>query len=151
MGFFSSIFSTGVSEGVKAVSEGVGGLAIKIRTAITGVNPEKQAELEKLAQEAEAMALQGQLAVNKAEAQHRSVFVAGWRPAIGWVCALSLAAFFIPQYSLGAWIWVKACLAQNTILPFPMSANGLLELVGGMLGLGLLRTVEKVKDVQTKH
>ena len=72
---------------------------------------------------------------------------AGWRPAIGWVCAMSLAVFFIPQYSTATYLWVKACLAVGSIVPYPVDAEGLMELVFGMLGIAALRTYEKKQGV----
>lgn len=89
-------------------------------------------------------ALQGQLDTNKAEAASNSVFVAGWRPAIGWVCAIALFYTFIGYPLL---LWVSATFAPQ-IKPPVLSNDGMLfELMFGMLGLGGLRTFEKVKGV----
>ena len=96
-----------------------------------------------------------QVELNKVEAGHRSIFVAGWRPWIGWVAGFSLALYFIPQFVMGAVIWTKACYeilsavtltAENitTVLPpYPVNGDALLELVIAMLGLAGLRTLEK--------
>lgn len=75
-----------------------------------------------------------QTEINKIEAQHRSLFVAGWRPAIGWVCAIGLAFPFIVN-PLIEW-------AGGTGLKIPM--DQLMELVVALLGLGTLRTFEKL-------
>lgn len=103
----------------------------------------------------EKFRLQIQADVNQAEAGHRTLFVAGWRPWIGWVGGMGLALYFIPQYVAGAAIWCMACwqVLQTTAItadnvtsvlpPYPVTADGLLELVIGMLGLGTLRTLEK--------
>jgi hypothetical protein len=84
-----------------------------------------------------------QMDVNKTEAASRSVFVAGWRPAVGWTCAFAL--FY--QYVLcpvGMWI----SYASGYPLPNPPSLDGqLMELLMGMLGMGALRTFEKLKGV----
>ena len=85
--------------------------------------------------------LQGE--INKLEAQHRSIFVAGWRPFIGWICGISLGAYFIPQFVFGSYLWLNTCLAQHTILPYPIKPTGLIDLVLALLGLGALRTAEK--------
>ena len=82
---------------------------------------------------------------NRIEAQHRSIFVAGWRPAIGWVCAAGLAAYFLPQYALAAWLWARTVLATGALAPFPVRADGLFDLVLAMLGMGTLRTIEKLQ------
>jgi hypothetical protein len=84
-----------------------------------------------------------QIEVNKVEAQHRSVFVAGWRPFIGWTCAIAMAYHFVMQ----------------PIIVFSLSANGvdyslpefdmasLMTVVLGILGLGGMRSFEKYKGI----
>lgn len=86
-----------------------------------------------------------QVDLNKVEAQHRSLFVAGWRPAIGWICSFSLAVYFIPQFVIGTIFWTLECIAEGGVVPYPLSVKGLMELVLGMLGLAGLRTYEKYK------
>ena len=80
-----------------------------------------------------------QIEVNKVEAQHRTVFVAGWWPFTGWVCATALAYHFIIEPVLVfflSWYGVEIQLPQ-----FDMGS--LLTVLMGMLGLGGLRTYEK--------
>jgi uncharacterized membrane protein len=80
-----------------------------------------------------------QIEVNKEEAKHRTVFVAGWRPFTGWVCATALAYHFIIEPVLVfflSWYGVQIQLPQ-----FDMGS--LLTVLMGMLGLGGLRTYEK--------
>lgn len=85
-----------------------------------------------------------QLEVNKVEAAHSHMFVAGWRPAIGWVCAFAFAYQLILQ-PLAMFCFSAAGIV---IPPTPMLDNDLLGwAMGGMLGLGTMRTVEKVKGV----
>jgi Holin of 3TMs, for gene-transfer release len=131
--------------GIKGVFEGIGSLAKDIRSAITGeISPEKKAEIENKLVELESMAQQGQVETNKVEAASTSVFVSGWRPAIGWICGISIGSYFIPQYVLAAVLWTKACWVAGTLIPYPIpEPHGLLELIIGMLGLGIYRTVEK--------
>lgn len=88
-----------------------------------------------------------QALANVTAANHRSSFVAGGRPALLWVAAMGLFVFFPVKFSIGAFIWAKACLAQNVILAFPFSGENIMELVGMLLGLASLRTVEKIKGV----
>jgi len=84
-----------------------------------------------------------QIEVNKVEAQHRTVFVAGWRPFTGWICASALAYHFILEPVL---IFVLA--TQNIQLTLPTFDMGsLLTVLMGMLGLGGLRTYEKAKGI----
>ena len=85
-----------------------------------------------------------QIELNKAEAQHRSVYVAGWRPFIGYVCGVAFLYHFVLQPVL---IFVIAATG-HTIPPLPeFDMDTLLTVLGGLLGLGGLRTLEKVKKV----
>ena len=84
-----------------------------------------------------------QLEVNKVEAAHRNVFVAGWRPFTGWVCASALAYHFILEP-----IIVFGLALSNIQLTLPQFDMGsLLTVLMGMLGLGGLRTFEKSKGL----
>lgn len=86
----------------------------------------------------------GQLEINKTEAAHRSVFVAGWRPFIGWCCGLGVAySFFLrPILTWTLAMWHPSCP------PLPALDNGeLFAMLGGLLGIGGLRTWEKTKGV----
>ena len=76
--------------------------------------------------------------MNKIEAQHRSLFVAGWRPAIGWICAGGIGFAFIGNPLLERFV-----PGDPVNVPLDM----ILELVLAMLGMGALRTFEKVKGV----
>ena len=80
--------------------------------------------------------MKGQLDVNKTEAAHKSLFVAGWRPSIGWVCSLGLLYNTIIANILG--IWVDLPEIDTTLL---------VPVMMGMLGLGAMRSYEKVNSV----
>lgn len=103
----------------------IGGLALDLREAIKGkeLDPNQILEL--------------QTKINEVEAQHRSMFVAGWRPSVGWVCSLAFAYHFIVFPII------------RTIYPdvdFPeLDTEPLFTVLMGMLGLGGLRTFEKLK------
>ena len=102
-----------------------------------------KAEMElQLVQAANAAAM-AQVEVNKIEAAHSSVFVAGWRPSIGWVCAAGLAWAFVvaPVAS-----WALLVLGVKAELP-AIQFDHLFELVLAMLGIGGLRTFEKMRGV----
>ena len=78
MGFLAKLFAPAVGETVKGIGEGVSTLANGIRTAITGeLSPDKRAELEKMAIEADKLYQMSQTEINKIEAQHASIFIAG--------------------------------------------------------------------------
>ena len=84
-----------------------------------------------------------QLDINKTEAAHRSIFVAGWRPFIGWTCGLALFYTYVLQPIL---IFVMAHM--NLLIDLPqMELGEMMPVLMGMLGLGGLRTFEKFKGV----
>ena len=86
----------------------------------------------------------GQLEVNKTEAAHKSLFVAGWRPAIGWICGLGMAAHFllIPIAN-----FVLALTGSAIVIPL-LDTGEMMPVLMGMLGLGAMRTYEKKQGVQ---
>lgn len=88
--------------------------------------------------------LMGQLEINKVEAAHQSIFVAGWRPASGWICNSGLVYTFLLQPIL-TWACTVAGVAQPPGIPF----DALYVLLGSLLGVGTLRTVDKVKGVSS--
>jgi len=86
----------------------------------------------------------GQLEINKAEASHKSIFVAGWRPFIGWTCGIALAWHFVLQ----PLIMFLSVLFGFTLPELPAFDMGsLMTVLMGMLGLGGLRTYEKQKGL----
>jgi roadblock/LC7 domain-containing protein len=102
-----------------------------------------KAEMEQQLVTAANAAAMAQVEVNKVEAGHSSVFVAGWRPSIGWVCAAGLAWAFVlaPIAS-----WALVVLGIKAELP-AIQFDHLFELVLAMLGIGGLRTFEKLRGV----
>lgn len=84
-----------------------------------------------------------QIELNKQEAKHRNVFVSGWRPAIGYVCALGLFLYYPVRFGVATWLWAKEVLATNQLIDYPIDAGDLMQLVLGMLGMAGLRTYEK--------
>ena len=85
-----------------------------------------------------------QLEVNKTEAAHKSLFVSGWRPAVGWTCCIGLAS----QYILIPMANFTLALADSTIEIPVLDMATMMPVLMGMLGLGAMRTVEKTKKVQ---
>ena len=105
----------------------------------------EKAKLELLAQaqnQEVSLALE-QIKVNLAEAQHSSIFVAGWRPFIGWTCGLGLMWNFL-GYPLATWV---AELYYPNFTPPVLLSENLLELTLAMLGMAGLRSWEKWKQV----
>lgn len=100
-------------------------------------------ELLKMQEQGELARITSQLKVNEVEAANPSKFVSGWRPFVGWVCTGALAIQFILA-PIGMWI---ASLAGHATTFPSLDMGTLLTLLGGMLGLGGLRTIEKVNGV----
>lgn len=99
-------------------------------------------ELLKLSQSGEL----AQIAVNQEEARSSSIFVSGWRPFIGWVCGMACA---------WNWIGLKIVVAITTYLGYriniaPADLGEMMPVLMGMLGLGGLRTIEKINGVAGK-
>jgi hypothetical protein len=84
-----------------------------------------------------------QMEVNKVEAAHRSIFVAGWRPFIGWTCGIALALEFLVR-PIAQW---GLLIAEKTITLPNIDNEALYPILMGLLGLGTLRTYEKFKGV----
>jgi hypothetical protein len=147
------------------IFSGITGIISAVAGAITGktpLTPEKQAEiieqaanLEAQARAADSALQQAQIAVNQVEAASADPFVRRWRPAVGWVCVCGLAYQFLicpilPWVVKCVGIFLVMCgvhLQSGVHLPILPTLNDstLLSMLGGILGLGAYRTVEKVK------
>lgn len=110
-------------------------------------DPERR---DKARMEAEATLLsllgqqqQGQVEINKQEAASPHLFVAGWRPFIGWVCGVGLGYTYVVA---PIWAWWLTLYYPSSSMPV-LPTDNLFELVLAMLGLGGLRTFEKLKGV----
>lgn len=127
-------------------------LAAKVLDAIDPLldrffpDPDKKAELRNALLGELAKFDQAQLAVNAQEAAHASIFVAGWRPFIGWVCGLGIAYSFIaaPLIQAMVSIWRPGFV-------LPAIDNHLWELVFGLLGMGALRSFDKMQGSDTRR
>jgi hypothetical protein len=103
-------------------------------------------ELLKLQESGELSKMTAQTDINKVEASSSSLFVSGWRPAIGWVCALAL----LYQYILRP-LATSILPAFHIAMPPLMGLDdNLWQLMMGMLGMGGLRTYEKTQGVASK-
>ena len=88
-----------------------------------------------------------QIEVNKAQAAHPSIFVAGARPAIMWICAFGLGWQFVFQ---PVFIWVLAVTSYSVPMPV-IPTDGLLTLTLSLLGLGGMRSFEKMKGIHREN
>jgi len=103
-------------------------------------------ELLKLQQNGELAQITGQMEINKVEAASSSIFVSGWRPSIGWICG----AGFAVQFVIGPLAEWGAALAGHPVKFPQMDTGTMMPLLLGMLGLGGLRTAEKLADKAAK-
>lgn len=140
----STIIGSNVGD---AVTKIIGMFKVDPTVALT-----KQVEVEEIKlqlagklQDAVNAQLQGQLDTNKQEAASTSMFVAGWRPFIGWICGVGLGTQFIvnPLFT-----WISALSTKTHVpIPFPtLDLGTLMTLLFGMLGLGAMRTYEKTNN-----
>ena len=101
-------------------------------------------EIATMAEKQAHEAAMAQVEVNKAEVQHKSIFVAGWRPMVGWTCAVALAYHFV----LAPLILFGVGISGVEIPDLPaFDMDSLMTVLLGMLGLGGLRTYEKQKGL----
>lgn len=126
MNWLTSLFSSSAAQPIEAV----GNVLDKLFTS-DEEKLDKQILMQRLVQRPAEV----QAEINKIEAQHKSIFVAGWRPFIGYVCGLGLANVFLVNP------WIEWYLDR----PGPTIPTDVLgEIVFALLGLGALRTVEKL-------
>ena len=128
------LFDAALSEGLKIINKWI---------------PDKDAHAKAVAEYNAAMlAADTQLAiaqteVNKVEASNSNLFVSGWRPAIGWVCGIALLYHFILQPMI---TFLCALFGHAVQLPI-FNMDALNTILMGMLGLGSMRSFEKIKGV----
>ena len=121
---------------------GVGEVAGLANTVINKLWPDKT-EQEKQELAAAVMVVQGQIDTNKEEAKSPSVFVSGWRPFIGWACGVACAWNWI---GLKVALFIAAYLGHPPNIT-PADITEMMPVLLGMLGLGGMRTVEKIQGV----
>ena len=139
--------------GITPIVEAVGAIADDL---FTSDEERAKADLESMkvgldAARVDAGLIAGQQEINKVEAAHASIFVAGWRPAIGWVGVLALAYQYI-LYPLMTWAWAWLTAqgwVPSSVTPPPiLDIEALMVLMTGILGIAGARTFEKVRGIQ---
>lgn len=148
MGLLSGVTIDKIDIG--GIFSGFGTLLKDVRTAITGkapLDPTKLAELEAKALEIEQLMVTAQTDINKIEAANPKMFVSGWRPAVGWICALGLFSqyFIFPIAS-----WILPIIGHPEIKLPTLDVADLYPLLFGLLGLGAMRSFDKFKGVASK-
>lgn len=131
--------------GIGSVIEAVGKVADDLITT-----DKERLELELRGREIDQRTDLAQMEVNKQEAAHASVFVSGWRPAIGWIGAAALGYQFL-LYPIMLWLWTWAQgaghIPANLQPPPVLKADELWVILSGILGIAGMRTYEKQKGV----
>lgn len=101
-------------------------------------------ELQRLAMENKL--LEGQIAINLEEAKSGKMFIGGWRPAIGWTCAVSLFCYYVPYILIATILWAHRVWVDGFLYPRPdLGIADLLGLVGTLLGMSVIRTKERLE------
>ncbi len=131
-----SFLSRLIGGGVVSAAEGVAGI---VDMFVETDDEKRAAELIRAKLMMQPSLVQTEL--NKIEAGHRSAFVAGWRPFIGWVCGMALLYNFVLR-DLLAWLILNTGLQAS--MPPDLAMDELLTVLLGMLGLGAFRTAEKM-------
>jgi len=141
--------------GIGSIIEGVGKVADSLITTdkerLEMALEERRLDLEeKRIDQATDLA---QVDINKIEAASSSVFVSGWRPAVGWVGVLGLAYQFL-GYPLMQWCWAFGqgveLIPAGLSAPPDLDVEQLMTLLAGLLGFGGMRSFEKHKGVASK-
>lgn len=96
--------------------------------------------------DAQLAAAQQQTDINKAEATNVNIFVSGWRPFVGWVCGGGLAYQYLADPLLS---WFAAIM--HWPIPPSLDLQTLITMLGGLLGFGTMRSVEKIKGINSGH
>lgn len=102
---------------------------------------EAQEALETAAASQDFQLLIEQIKVNAIEAQSDNFFKSGWRPSVGWICSVAFGLHFV-IFPILNW-FIMLCGGQPILVPFQMDT--LLTVLLGLLGLGTMRTIEKIR------
>lgn len=133
-----------IGAGLQIINKFIPDPAQKAQAAYEMAQLQQQKEFKEL--DVQIQAMQAQTDTNKAEAGNQSIFVAGWRPFVGWVCGCGLAYQYLVDPLIS---WVAAI--QHWPIPPSLDLSTLITMLGGMLGFGAMRTVEKLNGVANGH
>ena len=131
--------------GIGAIIDSVGKVASDLITT-----DKERIELELEGRRIDQATDLAQMEVNKTEAQNQNLFVAGWRPAIGWVGAAAMAYQFLAYPLLvWSWTWMQAeqIVSQDVKPPPMLDTEALGVILSGMLGIAGMRSFEKTRGV----
>jgi hypothetical protein len=139
------LVATGLLEiGAKLIDKILPDPAAQAEAKLKLLELQQNGELAQL--QADTDLAKGQMETNTAEAQSGSLFIAGWRPFLGWVCGTGFAV----QFVLGPLLsWGSALYGHPITFP-SLDIETMMPMLFGMLGLGAYRTAEKIKGVAAK-
>jgi hypothetical protein len=126
-----------IATGLKILDKVIPDPAQKAEAQLKLLQLKQAGEFKEL--EADLQMAQGQMDINKIEAASDNLFVAGWRPAVGWVCVLAFAA----KYIGGPAVFIAAQFTSHPITLPPIDMVEMLPILLGMLGLGAMRSWDK--------
>jgi hypothetical protein len=124
----------------------IDGIISTIGTVLDRVIPDKnkraeaQEALEAASASQDFQLLIEQIKVNAIEAQSDNFFKSGWRPSVGWICSIAFGLHFV-IFPILNW-FIMLCGQLPILVPFQMDT--LLTVLLGLLGLGTMRTIEKL-------
>jgi len=128
---------------ISAIMPMVGEVVDRLVPDKAGAQKAKQ-ELESKLIDAAVAGQLGNLEINKVEAAHRSIFISGWRPSVGWCCSLAFAFHFV-VFPLVT--WVGQIFGHHFQTPVALDMDQLMKVLLGLLGISSLRTSEKQKGL----
>lgn len=138
-----------ISSGISGIISGVGGIIDDLVTT-----DEERLKIALQDRQIEAGLMREQTKTNQAEARHSSIFVAGWRPFIGWVGGFGLLYQFV-VYPLLTWGWsffvAQGWIPRGMAVPPVLDFAELMPLILGMLGVGTMRSYDKAKGTDTRR
>jgi hypothetical protein len=135
-GIVANLLTGGLFQGISGLINTIRGKSPEDSVALAALAAKYQSDI--LAADMQAMQMQAD--VNKAEASSSNFFVAGWRPMVGWVCGIGLLTQFLVAPLT---TWIAALCGKNVVFP-TLDMGTLMTLLLGMLGLGGMRTYEKI-------
>lgn len=145
-GFLGALFGSGAAAAGEAVAKPIDAIGNVFDKLFTSDEEKAAAALVMAKLKAHPDELMSE--ITKIEAANPNVFVSGWRPGIGWVCVVSLAAYYPPRFIVATVLWTMQVIDKGDwIAPPEVGVADILGLVGTLLGMAGLRSWEKKAGV----
>lgn len=147
MSWFTGLIGRATAAGISTTLDSASNFGTTMREVFTGEpSPEKWLRAKEVFSALMKKLNEAQTAVNAIEAQSASLFIAGWRPFVGWICGLGLAYGGLIQ-PVGSWLSLLAGIPSPPVV----DTGAMVTVLIGMLGMGGLRTYEKKAGIQGNH